>query len=47
VIYTATKLRECWAIRPKGCLGTCGWVGNVAWTVKYVKRLPRGMEVEA
>ena len=46
MIYTATRLRDCWAIRPKGVCGTCGWVNGVAWTVKYVKRLPIGMEVE-
>ena len=46
ITYTATRLRDCWAIRPKGVCGTCGWVGGVPWTVKYVKRLPKGMEVE-
>lgn len=31
----ATKLRTCWAVRPKGQLGTCGFY-PVAWTVVYV-----------
>lgn len=35
--YEATKLRTCYAVRPKGCLGTDGWVNGVAWTVIYVK----------
>jgi len=43
---TATKLRNCWAIRPKGSLGTCGFINGVGWEVKYVKRLPHGMEIE-
>jgi len=43
---TATRLRDCWAIRPKGCLGTCGWINGAGWEVKYVKRLPYGMEIE-
>lgn len=48
MIYTATKLREGWAIRPKGkgC-GTCGFINGIGWTVKYVKHLPKGMEIEA
>ena len=32
----ATKLRECWAVRPRGACGTCGWYPR-AWTVVYVK----------
>ena len=43
---TAVRLRDCWAIRPKGALGTCGWINGVPWTVQYVKRLPPGVEVE-
>jgi hypothetical protein len=46
MIYTATKLRQGWAIRPKGCLGTCGFINGVGWTVQYVKHLPKGMEIE-
>lgn len=35
---TATRLREnLWAVRPKGSLGTCGWIDGKAWTVKYVR----------
>jgi hypothetical protein len=47
MIYTATKLREGWAIRPKGkgC-GTCGFINGIGWTVQYVKHLPKGMEIE-
>ena len=37
---TATKLRNGWAIRPKGALGTCGWIDGKAWTVWYVKKKP-------
>lgn len=44
---TATLLRGgLYAIRPAGCLGTCGWVNGVPWTVQYTRRLPKGMEVE-
>lgn len=33
----ATKLRNGrYAIRPKGCLGTCGWIDNIPWSVTYV-----------
>ena len=46
VVWTATMLRDCWAIRPKGQLGTCGFY-PIPWTVRYTKRLPKGMEVEA
>lgn len=43
----ATRLRDCWVIRPAGCLGTCGWINGVAWTAVFVKRLPKGIpEVE-
>lgn len=45
--WTATRLRTSWAIRPAGALGTCGWINGVPWTVRYVKRLPAGMRVEA
>ena len=35
---TATRLREnLWAVRPKGSLGTCGWIGGKSWTVQYVR----------
>lgn len=32
----ATKLRDCWAVRPVDQLGTCGFYPR-AWTVCYVK----------
>lgn len=32
----ATKLRDCWAVRPEGQLGTCGFYPR-AWQVCYVK----------
>ena len=33
----ATRLRDNkWAVRPKGCLGTCGWHEGVAWTAVFV-----------
>jgi hypothetical protein len=44
--YTAVRLRNCWAIRPAGALGTCGWIDGVPWTVQYVKRKPVGMREE-
>ena len=31
----ATRLNNCWAIRPEGALGTCGWIGGKPWTVVY------------
>lgn len=36
--YQALHLRDNrWAVRPQGCLGTCGWLrGGTAWTVVYV-----------
>ena len=35
--YEATHLRgNLYAVRPKGCLGTCGWKNSIAWTVQYV-----------
>lgn len=44
--WTAVRLRTCWALRPAGELGTCGWVNGVPWTVRYVTRLPAGIEIE-
>jgi len=41
----ATRLRNCWAIRPVGALGTCGWINGKPWTVQYVTKLPRGIVV--
>ena len=38
--YEATRLRTCWAIRPAGCLGTCGWINGRPWTVEYRKNKP-------
>lgn len=33
----ATHLRDNrWAVRPAGCLGTCGWKDGKAWSVVYV-----------
>lgn len=32
----ATQLRNCWAVRPAGQLGTMGWHPH-PWTVVYVK----------
>lgn len=45
--FTATKLRNGkYAIRPKGCLGTCGAIGGKLWTVQYVNRIPKNMKLE-
>ena len=44
IVWVATRLRDCWVIRPKGSLGTCGFY-PVPWTAWYTKRLPKGMEV--
>ena len=41
----ATRLRNCWVIRPAGCVGTCGWINGVGWTAQFVTRLPPGIEV--
>jgi hypothetical protein len=40
----ATKLRNCWALRPVGALGTCGWIDGKPWTVQYVKVKPHNIE---
>ena len=33
----ATHLRDRrYAVRPKGCLGTCGWHNGIAWQVVFV-----------
>ena len=32
----ATRVSDCWAVRPKDALGTCGF-HPVAWTVQYIK----------
>jgi hypothetical protein len=45
IVWTATRLRDCWVVRPKGAVGTGGW-SPVPWTAWYTKRLPKGMEVE-
>ena len=35
--FEATHLRyNHYAVRPTGCLGTCGWKNGRAWTVCYV-----------
>jgi hypothetical protein len=44
---TATRLRRGWALRPKGCLGTCGEVNGKLWTVKYVSNKPAHIKEEA
>lgn len=36
----ATRLRTGWAIRPKGQLGTCGWINGEPWTVIYLPMKP-------
>ncbi len=34
----AIHLRDgVWAVRPEGCLGTCGWVNGQPWTVQYIR----------
>jgi len=43
----ATRLREKWAIRPIGAIGTCGWIDGVPWTVSYVKRKPMNIPERA
>ena len=44
--YTAVRLRNCWAIKPKGCLGTCGWTNGIPWIVWYTKRKPDHIQEE-
>lgn len=44
--YTATRLRNVWAIRPKGALGTCGWINGIPWTVTYLKHKPASIVEE-
>lgn len=35
--YEATHLRgNRYAIRPRGALGTCGWINGEAWNVVYI-----------
>lgn len=38
--WTAIRLRNCWAIRPQGTVGTCGWINGKPWQVVYTKRKP-------
>lgn len=33
----AVRLTSSWAVRPKGQLGTHGWVNGKAWNVQYIK----------
>ena len=41
MLLEATRLTDCWAIRPLNRLGTCGWVaGGQYWQVRFVKHLP-------
>ncbi len=36
--YEATYLGDNrYAVRPKGALGTCGWIANTPWDVQYIK----------
>lgn len=39
-LWTATRLNSGWAIRPKGALGTCGWINGVPWQVVYASHKP-------
>lgn len=41
----ATRLRNGWAIRPVGCLGTHGSVDGQLWTVQYVDKLPENISI--
>ena len=35
--YSATQIRPgYYAVRPWGCLGTCGWNQGQPWTVEFV-----------
>jgi len=44
--FDATPLRGgTYAIRPVGALGTCGWVNGEPWTVRYLRRPPRGIPI--
>jgi hypothetical protein len=36
-----------WAVRPVGCLGTCGWINGVPWTVCYVNARSEAQAVRA
>ena len=38
--WVATRLRNGWALRPKGTVGTCGWINGKPWQVIYTKRKP-------
>lgn len=41
----AIKLRDCWAVRPKNKLGTCGWLNNGEfWEIVYIRRARDGEE---
>ena len=33
----AVRLRDCWAVRPEGAIGTHGNTNGVPWTVMYVR----------
>lgn len=43
---SAVRLRDCWGVRPQGCLGTCGWREGNPWQIVYVRRLPEGVRDE-
>ena len=36
----AVRLRNCWAIKPRNTVGTCGWIDGKPWMVKYTTRKP-------
>lgn len=33
----ATRLRDCFCVRPKGALGTVGWINGLPWEARFVK----------
>lgn len=42
----ATLLRDNqYAVRPAGCLGTCGWLAGVPWSVIYVKAVSHNQAI--
>ena len=36
----AERLRQCWVIRPRGTVGTCGWINGKPWTAQFTKHKP-------
>ena len=43
----AAQLRQCYVIRPKGCLGTFGWKNNKPWTALFIATIPQGVALAA